>query len=1280
GAGAWSIVSGGTGSFDDNTDPDAIFTANAYGTYVLRWSISNGFCTPSTADVTVNYYATPTTATVGVTQNHCGTITSTGLGGNTPAVGTGSWSISSGGTGTFTAPTAGNSNFVANAYGTYVLTWTISNGTCTPSTASITVNFYQTPTTATVGVSQSLCGTLTSASLGGNTPSAGTGTWSIVSGGTGTFSNSASGSSSFTADAYGTYVLRWTISNGTCTASSADVTVNFYPATVTSNAGENQELCNQASTTLEGNNPSPGTGLWTLVSGPNVPAITSPTAYNSTVTSMVPGVYVFKWTISSGTCTPSESTVTVTNYATPTTATAGADQTICGLTSTSLGGNTPVNGTGAWSIVSGGTGTFSNNVSGSSTFTANAYGTYTLRWTISNGECTASSDDISVTYYETPTTATVGSTQNLCGTLISTALGGNSPTAGAGAWSIVSGGTGSFDDNTDPDAIFTANAYGTYVLRWSISNGVCTPSTADVTVNYYQSISADAGSDQSLCAATSTVLIGNTPTSGTSGWLFVSGPNTPVVLPASGSMAIVNGMIASTTPYVFRYTITNGTCTSTDDVTVTNYNNPTPAFAGNDQTICSTLPATATMTANTPVYGSGAWTQESGTAATITNGSNPTTTITGLSSGAFTFRWTITNGVCAPSSDLVIINVGSPAIVEAGGNQTICEGTSATMAASASNYVSLLWTSSGTGTFANATIEDAVYSPSASDIANGSAILTLTATAQTGCPAVSDFMTLTINKAPLANAGSNALICQGSAHTLSGATASNYASILWTSDGTGSLTDETTLTPTYTPGAGETGIITLTLTAQPNTGCATAAVSTMTITINGSASAGAGDDATICESTTHTLSGSASNYASYIWTTSGSGTFSNTTTTLTPVYTPSAADIASGTVTLTLNVTANAPCGNVSDAMILTIQRQPVVDAGADATICASSPTYTLSSSTAINAPNLLWSSSSLPADAGSFDDATILHPVYTPSATEIAAGTVTLTLTASAPSACATATSSMVLTINASATASIGVAAATICEGSNYTLSAATVSNNNGLLWTTSGTGTFSNPAALNPVYTPSAADVNAGSITLTLTAYGNAPCGNATSTMTLTINKAPLANAGSNAIICQGSAHTVSGATASNYASILWTSDGTGSLTDETTLTPTYTPGAGETGIITLTLTAQPNTGCATAAVSTMTITINGSASAGAGDDATICESTTHTLSGSASNYASYIWTTSGTGTFSNTTTTLTPVYTPSAADIASGTVTLTLNVTANAPCGSVSDAMILTIQRQP
>jgi len=48
-------------------------------------------------------------------------------------------------------------------------------------------------------------------------------------------------------------------------------------------------------------------------------------------------------------------------------------------------------------------------------------------------------------------------------------------------------------------------------------------------------------------------------------------------------------------------------------------------------------------------------------------------------------------------------------------------------------------------------------------------------------------------------------------------------------------------------------------------------------------------------------------------------------------------------------------------------------------------------------------------------------------------------------------------------------------------------------MLWTTSGTGFFNDPNLLHPVYTSSAADILAGSVTLTITAYGNLPCGNA-------------------------------------------------------------------------------------------------------------------------------------------------------------------------------------------
>ena len=52
-------------------------------------------------------------------------------------------------------------------------------------------------------------------------------------------------------------------------------------------------------------------GLWTVVSGPNMPTITSPTANSTTVTNLIPGAYTFKWTMS-GPCATGFATTSIT--------------------------------------------------------------------------------------------------------------------------------------------------------------------------------------------------------------------------------------------------------------------------------------------------------------------------------------------------------------------------------------------------------------------------------------------------------------------------------------------------------------------------------------------------------------------------------------------------------------------------------------------------------------------------------------------------------------------------------------------------------------------------------------------------------------------------------------------------------------------------------------------------------------------------------------------------------------------------------------------------------
>lgn len=80
----------------------------------------------------------------------------------------------------------------------------------------------------------------------------------------------------------------------------------------------------------------------------------------------------------------------------------------------------------------------------------------------------------------------------------------------------------------------------------------------------------------------------------------------------------------------------------------------TVAAAGPDQSLaCAT---TATLAGNTPTYGTGTWTVQSGTA-TITSPNSPTSGVTGLVvGGSATLRWTISNGHCGSTFDDVIIS------------------------------------------------------------------------------------------------------------------------------------------------------------------------------------------------------------------------------------------------------------------------------------------------------------------------------------------------------------------------------------------------------------------------------------------------------------------------------------------------------------------------------------------------------------------------------------------------------------------------------------------------
>ncbi len=215
GTGIWTRVSGpGSASFSPNAStPTATVTVTAYGTYVFRWTETQGVC-KSSDDIIVNFYQPPV-ANAGSGGNECDLdFILKAVSGSIDVHGT--WSMTSGtGTATFSpnasSPTA---TVTVSEYGTKVFTWTVTNGPCSAS-SDVTVNFYQQPV-ANAGPGGNNCGLEFYFNA---VPSSGTGTWTKVSGpGTVTFSpNNHDPGAKVTVTAYGTYVFRWTEVNGSCT-------------------------------------------------------------------------------------------------------------------------------------------------------------------------------------------------------------------------------------------------------------------------------------------------------------------------------------------------------------------------------------------------------------------------------------------------------------------------------------------------------------------------------------------------------------------------------------------------------------------------------------------------------------------------------------------------------------------------------------------------------------------------------------------------------------------------------------------------------------------------------------------------------------------------------------------------------------------------------------------------------------------------------------------------------------------------------------------------------
>jgi len=636
---------------------------------------------------------------------------------------------------------------------------------------------------------------------------------------------------------------------------------------------------------------------------------------------------------------------------------------------------------------------------------------------------------------------------------------------------------------------------------------------------------------------------------------------------------------------------------------------------GGSTTLCSGSPVTLTVSVSngTRPY-SYLWSPGGQTDSSITV--SPTVTTT------YTVDVTTING-CSDAIGTITVTVNPAATASANVDQTICAGSTVTLAGSiGGSATTSTWTTSGTGTFSpNATTLNATYTPSAADITAGTVTLTLTTNNPTGpCPAVNDQMIITINPAATVNANVDRTICAGSTVTLAGSIGGSATSATWTSSGSGTFSpNATTLNATYTPSATDitAGTVTLTLTSNDPAGPCNPATDQMVITITPKDNASFSySSATFCQTGT--------NPTATITGLSG-GTFSSTAGLVFLSTSTGLINLSASTLgTYTITYTTNGPCPNTA-TLILTITLSPNAAFSYAGPYCSSDanplPTFGSGASAGV-----------FSSTAGLVFVSTVTGQVNLSASSP---GTYTVTNTIGAAGGCVTTSATNTITINPVATANANVdqtiCAGPVTAGLTVTLAGSIGGSASSGTWS-GGTGIFSPDAnTLNATYAPSAGEITAGTVTLTLTTNDPAgPCGAVSDQMVITINPLATVDANVDQTICAGSTVTLAGSIGGGASSATW-SGGTGTFSpNANTLNATYTPSAGEVtaGTLTLTLTTNDPAGPCGAVSDQMVITINHAVAVDLGKDTiiTTCKNDSLLLDAGALG-SSYLWSTGAT-----------------------------------------------------
>jgi gliding motility-associated-like protein len=321
----------------------------------------------------------------------------------------------------------------------------------------------------------------------------------------------------------------------------------------------------------------------------------------------------------------------------------------------------------------------------------------------------------------------------------------------------------------------------------------------------------------------------------------------------------------------------------------------------------------------------------------------------------------------APFSYTVTVNP-IPVAPVANGNSPVCVGSTIQLRTPLVANATYLWAGPGgyTSTQQNADITNVTVA----NTGNYQLFVTIN-----GCTSPPATVAVTVDPPPVANAGPNQTSCISTATVqLAGSVTGGTTTGIWSTAGSGTfLPAENQLNAVYAPSAQDkaAGSVVLTLVSTSKDDCSVSS-SNMTITFATVPAADAGPDQTVCAQTSGvTLAGKILIPSSGVWTTSGTGSFAPSASQLNATYVPGAADIAAGSVTLTLTASSANNCYIPADQMVINFIPPPTVYAGGTRYVLKNN---TITLTPTVSDPNVtyLWSPNV------DISDPTIKNPIVT--------------------------------------------------------------------------------------------------------------------------------------------------------------------------------------------------------------------------------------------------------------------------------------------------------------